>query len=273
VTEPHRDLLGQIDAYLDSVPRRVVRTEEIGPFTLFVNEGNGWRYYARPTPGATSFTRDDVATVRARQRALRQPEEVEWLVDVAPGVAEAAEGAGMRVRLHPLMHLPMNGLRPAPVPDGAEVTFAPAEADLARITGVAHVGFATPGAGTGAADDARALDDATRDADAQIIDFTRGRIRDGFTMLCAAWTDAGPVAVGSYQPLDGVAEVTGVATLPSHRRRGFGAAVTSALVTHALAHGVHTVFLSANDAVVARVYGGVGFRIVGAAGAASKEDG
>ena len=268
-------MLQEIDAYLDTVPRRVVRTEEIGPFTLFVNEGNGWRYYARPTPGATAFTRDDVAAVRARQRALRQPEEIEWVVEVAPGVARAAEEAGMRVRLHPLMHLVTEGFRPAPVPDGVEVVFATPEADLARITGVAHVGFATPGTAADADpdDDARALDDATRDADPQIIEFTRGRIRDGFTTLCAAWTDSGPVAVGSYQPVDGVAEVTGVATLPSYRRRGLGAAVTSALVTHALGHGVPTVFLSANDEVVARVYTGVGFRTVGTAGAAAKEEG
>ena len=44
-------------------------------------------------------------------------------------------------------------------------------------------------------------------------------------------------------------------------------------MTRALGHGVPTVFLSANDEVVARVYTGVGFRTVGTAGAAAKEEG
>jgi Predicted acetyltransferase len=262
----------RLDTYLDTVPRRVVRTEAIGPFTLFINEGHGWRYYARPTPGADAFTRDDVDAVRARQRALRQPEELEWIVDVAPGVADAAKASGMHVRLHPLMHLSVEGFRPATVPDGTEVVVVAPDSDLARITAVAHVGFATPDDAV-STDDDRALDDATSGADPETIEFTRDGMRDGFTTMCAAWADGGPVAVGSYQPMEGVAEITGVATLLGYRRRGFGAAVTSALVAHALAHGVHTLFLSANDEVVARVYLGLGFRIVGAAGAAAREDG
>ena len=73
------ELLRRIDHYLDTVPRAVVRTEAIGPFTLFVNEGHGWRYYARPTPGAMAFTTEDVQAVRKRQRAIAQPEEIEWV--------------------------------------------------------------------------------------------------------------------------------------------------------------------------------------------------
>ncbi|MGZ5345586.1 MAG: GNAT family N-acetyltransferase, partial [Actinomycetota bacterium] len=73
-------LLRRIDAYLDAVPRSAVRTEAVGPFTLFVQEGNGWRYYARPTPGAEAFTPSDVESVRARQRELGQPEAIEWVV-------------------------------------------------------------------------------------------------------------------------------------------------------------------------------------------------
>ena len=59
-----------------------------------------------------------------------------------------------------------------------------------------------------------------------------------------AENDYGPVAVGTRQPVGAVAEIVGVATLPAVRRQGLGGAVTGALVEHALAHGVETVFLS-----------------------------
>jgi predicted GNAT family acetyltransferase len=62
-----------------------------------------------------------------------------------------------------------------------------------------------------------------------------------------------------------VAEITGVGTLPSARRQGLGAAVTAELAALAIADGIGTVFLSASDAAVARVYAGLGFRRIGTA--------
>ena len=264
--ESEAELLPRIDAYLDAVPRAVVRTERIGPFTLFINEGHGWRYYARPTLGAAEFTSSDVDAVRARQRRLRQPEAVEWVVQLAPGVGEAAQATGMRVHHHPLMHL--EELRLSAPPAGAEVMAVSPEDDLARFTAVAHVGFGAPGLGVGHRDD-RAYDDAVATADRETLGFASDRMREGFTAMAAALMEGRPVAVGSYQPHDGVAEITGVATLPGFRRRGLAAAVTSALVQDALHEGVRTIFLSADDEAVARVYARVGFRKVGTAGEAS----
>jgi predicted GNAT family acetyltransferase len=65
-----------------------------------------------------------------------------------------------------------------------------------------------------------------------------------------------------------VVEVVGVATLPVARRRGLGGAVAAALARAALGAGADTVFLSAQDDAVARVYERVGFRRVGTAGIA-----
>jgi predicted GNAT family acetyltransferase len=56
-----------------------------------------------------------------------------------------------------------------------------------------------------------------------------------------------------------------VGTLPSARRQGLGAAVTAELAILALADGIRTVFLSASDDAVARVYAGLGFRRIGTA--------
>ena len=87
----------------------------------------------------------------------------------------------------------------------------------------------------------------------------------GHSVLAAVFGAEGPLAAGSCQAVSGVAEITGVGTLPSARRRGLGAAVTAELAALAIARGTHTVFLSASDDAVARVYAGLGFRRVGTA--------
>ncbi|MFJ7497592.1 GNAT family N-acetyltransferase [Streptomyces sp. NPDC097727] len=45
-------------------------------------------------------------------------------------------------------------------------------------------------------------------------------------------------------PVDGTTEIGGIGTLPTPRRQGFGAAVTTASTTHARDHGVRTFFLA-----------------------------
>jgi predicted GNAT family acetyltransferase len=83
--------------------------------------------------------------------------------------------------------------------------------------------------------------------------------------MAAAVVEGVPVGVGSHQPVGTVSEVVGVATLPAFRRRGIAAALTSLLVEDALGRGVRTLFLSAGDAAVARIYERVGFRQLGTA--------
>ena len=90
-------LLRRIDAYLDAVPRAACRTESIGPLTLFVNDAPGWRYYARPTPGAGPVTAADVALVRRREREVGMPETIEWVRDLVPSAGPAARAAGLEV--------------------------------------------------------------------------------------------------------------------------------------------------------------------------------
>jgi ribosomal protein S18 acetylase RimI-like enzyme len=76
------------------------------------------------------------------------------------------------------------------------------------------------------------------------------------------------VASGAHNPVGLTTELVGIATLPSHRRRGIGAAITSFLVQDARERGVQTIFLSADTPEVARIYERAGFRSVGTAGAA-----
>ena len=261
------ELLYRIDTYLDAVPRRVTRTEQVGPFTLFVQQGNGWRYYARPTPGVREVTPDDVEIVRQRQRKLSQPEAVEWVVELAPSVGPASTAAGLDVIEHPLMHIPAGAFRPALAPHGVRLEVVRPDEDVALIHAVASIGFAAPGTAIGRAGP-EALDAAADAVNDGIVTATREQLAVGNTVTMAAWADGSPVAIGSHNPRDGVTEIVGVATLPAYRRRGFAAAVTSALVDDALSRGIRIVCLSADDGTVARVYARLGFETVGTVGAA-----
>jgi len=262
-------LLRRIDAYLDAAPRTGARAEAIGPFTLFLNEGHGWRYYARPTPDATGFTIGAVRAVRERQRFLAQPEAFEWIDELAPDLGQAAMADAMVVVRHPLMVLADEAAAAPIVPAGVEIAIADPGDDLAAISAVAEIGFSAPGTAGGTLGAVEAAAAAKRQ-NPDTIAFQRGRMIAGLTIAATARVSGSIAAVGWHQPLDGVSEIVGVSTLPAFRRRGLGAAVTASLVADAIERGVDAVFLSADGDDVARVYARVGFDRVGTAGAASK---
>lgn len=266
------EVLERINAYLDAAPKTGARAEAIGPFTLFLNEGHGWRYYARPTPGANGFSVESVRAVRQRQRALAQPEAFEWIDELAPDVGSSAEADGMRVVHHPLMVLAADRFTPSASLEGIDVGIVGPDDDLTSLSAVAEVGFAAPGTDTGEAGVVEAAA-AEKTQNPDTIAFQRGRMLAGLTVAAAARVSGAVAAVGWHQPLDGASELVGVATLPSFRRRGMAASVTSTLVADALERGVETVFLSADDDDVARVYERIGFRRMGTAGAASATSG
>ncbi|MFC8276109.1 GNAT family N-acetyltransferase [Streptomyces sp. NPDC057271] len=241
-------MLSRLETYYDAVPRSTARTEEFGPLTLFVREGEGWPYYARPTLGHTGeVTAEEVDRVRARQRELGVPEAFEWVAETTPGLRAAVEKSGLVVHEHPLMVL---AGAPAAVTAPADVTVRIVGAGDAVLESAAAAPFTAFGIAPapGAAAELAA------------------RIEAGLTRLAAAVDPTGTaLSAGQYQPIGPVAEVVGVGTLPDARRRGLGLAVTGALVADARAAGVETVFLSATDESVARLYGRLGFRTVGTA--------
>jgi ribosomal protein S18 acetylase RimI-like enzyme len=269
------EVIERIDAFCEAVPRRRARADEYGPLVLFVPTGTGWPYYARPRRGPRSpVTAADIRTVRARQRELIIPESFEWIEQVAPEMAAAAAEAGLEVRAHPLMVLaapPAAGL--LPLPPGVTVREVPPEdAELDRVWAVPAVAFGRPGTAVGQAGTVE-RDKMAADYDGGTIEMLRERLRSGQSVVAAAFGPDGPLAAGSCQAVDGVAEITGVGVLPASRRQGLGAAVTALLARDALDRGVATVFLSASNDAVARIYAGIGFREIGVAMIAEPADG
>jgi hypothetical protein len=220
-----------IDAFCDAVPRRLARAEAHGPLMLFVSgeegAGGGWGpYYARPRRGTQeTITAAHVREVRARQRQLGVPESFEWIAQTVPGLARTATAAGLDVSAHPLM------ISQTPVPElelaaGFTVREVPPdEPDLARVVAVPSVAFGHPGTSPGSPGPAE-RDKLAAERDPASLERLRHLLASGHSVL---------------------------------------AAVTARLAALAFGRGAHTVFLSASDDAVARVYAGIGFRRIGTA--------
>ncbi|MFF0449062.1 GNAT family N-acetyltransferase [Streptomyces sp. NPDC004609] len=266
------DLRARIEQYYATVPLAFADTEEYGPLRLFVRTAPGTPYYggpshAQPTAeGASAVTPADIARVRARQRELGVPEAFEWLAEVAPALRARIEEAGLPVEERPLMILDADRPPPPrPVPDGVTVRVLDAEDPaLAAALAIPRLAFAEGGTAVGSAGRAElaaAVGELTADG---TLATTGPTIRAGHKVLAAALApDGTPLAAGHYHPAGGVTEIGGIGTLPTARRQGLGAAVTAALVAHARAHGVHTVFLAYAEDAVARIYLRLGFRPAG----------
>ena len=255
--------LDTLETYYDSAPRASATVEEVGPFTLFLRaDEDGWPYYARPRlglPAGTTITADDVRRVRERQRELGAPETFEWVHETTPSLLGAARAAGVHVEECPLLVLD----DPMPPPR------APADARAAVLdadSGLVPAAIAAVSAGFAGTDDVAVPSDAA-------VARRRRMVAAGLvTLVVATEADGTVVGGGSHGPRGDTTELAGIAVLPRARRRGVGEAITRTLVDDARHRGLRTVFLSAQDDAVARVYERVGFRRVGTACLGSPEE-
>ncbi|MDW3849109.1 GNAT family N-acetyltransferase [Micromonospora sp. BRA006-A] len=265
------DVLARLERFYDAVPRDGARTEDHGALVLFVRDGAGWPFYARPRLDATDApTLADVTAVRARQRELGLPEAFEWVHEHQPDLLAVARSAGLSVLEAPLMLLEPERLPdpgtfsdvPVRVLDPGDPGFA---ADIALRRAVAAVGFANGGTARGDAGPAE-RDAGLAQLDVAALEEEATRVADGRRISVLAETpDEGALASGMAMRVGDVAEIAGVATLPSARQRGLGAAVTATLARQLRAAGTDLIFLSAGSEDIARVYLRVGFRRIGTA--------
>ncbi|MBY8872718.1 GNAT family N-acetyltransferase [Micromonospora sp. PLK6-60] len=265
------ELFDRLERFYDAVPRDAARGEEHGPLVLFVRDGAGWPFYARPRlDAAEPPSLADINTVRERQRELGLPESFEWVHERTPELLAVARSAGLSVLEAPLMVLD-----PAALPEVTSLTDVPVRtldptsphfpADVAARRAVAAVGFSAAGTERGDAGPAQ-RDAAVTELDVAALDEERQRIAEGRRISVLAGTAAeGALASGMAMRVDDVAEIAGVATLPAARRRGLGAAVTAALAHELRAAGTDLIFLSAGSDDIARVYLRVGFHRIGTA--------
>jgi ribosomal protein S18 acetylase RimI-like enzyme len=168
----------------------------------------------------------------------------------------------MTVQQCPLLVL---GSLVEPRPAEAELRLMDArDSELGDVCAAIEVAFSSPGTAAGEVGAAE-RDHASRQAGAAgRRSSTIDALKAGRTVQVGAFVEgAGAAGGGSHNPRGQVSEIVGVAVLPAFRRRGLAAAVAHLLASHALEHGVTTVFCGADSDDVARVYEQVGFRRVG----------
>lgn len=276
------DVFVELERFYDALPRPYARAEEFGGLVLFVREGEGWPYYARPRPGAETPSAADITGVRRRQRELGLPEAFEWVHETTPDLLAVARSAGLDVLLAPLLVLDPAALPPGPpVRDATLSLLDPGDpgygSALTVARAVARLAFGQPPNQTPLEEATEALlvtqpaGPAERDAALAPVSDT---LAEGYRRQAAAGTyhtavvtapGEGMLATGALMRSGGTAEIAGVATLPSARGRGYASQLTAALARRALDDGVTLIFLSAGDDDVARLYTRVGFRRIGTA--------
>jgi GNAT superfamily N-acetyltransferase len=270
------DVFVRLERFYDALPRPYASAEEHGNLVLFVRQGEGWPFYARPVVGAGTPSAADITAVRQRQRDLGVPEAFEWLHETTPGLLPVARSAGLAVLLAPLLVLDAAALVPDLPVTGAAIRLLDPHSDgfghdLAVSRAVARLGFGSPatllqGALVTGAAGPRERDAAITELSAADLRSTRDRALSGnhFDAVVESPTD-GILATGGLMRAGDVAEIAGVATLPAARNRGYASQLTATLARRALTDGAQIVFLSAGDDDVARLYTKVGFRRVGTA--------
>jgi ribosomal protein S18 acetylase RimI-like enzyme len=242
-----------IETYYDTVPRAsAARVEDVGPFTLFVDDpATGRQLYARPRLGlAADITPGDVRRVLDRQAELGLPRALEWVDQVTPTLLPAVRTAlagRAEPDLCPLLALPEgSALRPT----GTSTRVLTADdPDLPMVLGAVSAAFA-------GRDHVEVKEPGRR---AQLV-------AAGLLVVVATYDSSGAVVGGgSAAPRGAVAELTGIAVIPSARRQGLGTATTTALAGACRDRGVGTVFLSAGSDQAAGIYRSVGFEHIGTA--------
>lgn len=238
-------MLGRIDHYLHMAPRVLCDVVALPPFTLYFNRESDSPFlsYARPSEELEAGDETIVEVIRAFADRGRTP-RWEWIDDLYPELAPALGRAGIAAEVTPLMRVTREGLR-RDEPAGFEIREVPEE-ELAPMIRAQRRSF-----GMG--------DEAPSDSEFATV---RSWLDRGGRFF-AAFSGGEVAGAGGYLPIEGVAEVAGVGTVPEFRRRGVGGAVTAALVDDAFARGCECVFLTAGDDAAVSLYRRVGFQVIG----------
>jgi ribosomal protein S18 acetylase RimI-like enzyme len=262
-------LIKELDNYFNAVLRNDADPVEVGAFTLFVSDAP-YGYYARPS--STHSEPMDDADLVALAEACKERDidlAIEWVHEAHPGLGAFAQAHGLKVSFFPML---VAQAKDVAIPHTEGVTLRILSADepaLAQALAVANLSFGVGGTDVGSVGLAE-RDGAAGELTEEWMGYFRERIRSGLTVMAVVESANGVLAVASCKPVGKFAEIVGVATLPSARRRGLGAAVTAFLASYVFEQGVETVLLSAEDDNVARIYKHIGFHRVGTAGAVEK---
>lgn len=215
-------LAADVHAYLRSMAG--ADAPRSGPFVIRFDEHDAAPpfNYAIPDDDIAPSAEDIAGLVAAFRERERTP-RFEYVPQASPKVERALLDAGfVQEGRFPLLVCPVGEVVAAQIDGDAEITLVTEDPELWGVARVMNTAFGAP--------------EATEHDVARLR-----RALDGGGLVAAAVDPATGDIVGGGQlgkPHHGVAEVAGIAVLPSHRRRGLAGAVTALLTRAGVGAGV-----------------------------------
>ena len=243
------DAVDSLQNYLRANAHRQYQTLARPPFTLFLHPSSSASYwnYAIPDENRTAWPRPALDLLLTAFRERERTPRFEFIAEYAPTLGTALRQAGFFPESSsPLMYCNRTAFRPAVSRPELDIQILDCHASAAALRQFLE----TQQSGFG-------LDHEPALRDADVAAFTR-QLGNGRALLARLGGRPAAVAVLAT-PLDQTAEIMGVATLPTYRRRGFASALTSTLMELAFATGVQRLVLSAADEQAGQLYQRLGF--------------
>ncbi|HYI45228.1 MAG TPA: GNAT family N-acetyltransferase [Actinomycetota bacterium] len=240
--------LERIHAYILEVTRPLCTVKQVGSFDLLLHRKLmvPWASAAVPRLGTTDWTQHLDHVAEAFGSAGRSP-RWEFIRELFPGLAEDLASAGFGTpTIEPLLAL--DSISPVDAAQiSADVAIRPFDSDLDDAAEVVELVQS-------------AFDSA---ADAAALEAFRSSVAAPNVVQLIALSEERPVGSGRMTHHRGVAEITGVAVVKTHRRQGIGSALTKLLTRAAIELGSGIVYLTARDEGAGRIYERLGFARIG----------
>jgi ribosomal protein S18 acetylase RimI-like enzyme len=194
-------------------------------------------------------TEKAIPKLKAALKKHKSPLEIEYNDAAFPKVGLWLEAAGLKLaRKNPLMALRPEAFKPSVAPEVHLTQLGP-RAIAAELEAFQQIRWTNGG-------------DVSREAPP--VNTLRVELGVPSSVFLLAWLDWEAAGTGVSHSLKGAAELVGIVTQKTLRRRGVAATVTSELVRRHFDRGGDFVFLDAGSEEAAKVYEGLGFSSFGA---------
>jgi ribosomal protein S18 acetylase RimI-like enzyme len=239
-------VLRRINTYIHTVARRQYDATAVGPFMAYLHptSSSPWFSYAVPSDrlGDGRDIGEAIQSLRALYHEHGRNLRFEFIADLWPELPALLERAALRAaERNPLMVCGSSDLRPIFAPS-VQARFITENDDLAAYQALRNEAFGGP----------------RQPATPELAEEVRAQMRQGIR-YAVGLVDGVPAGGGGYLPAGGVAELVGIATLPTFRRRGVAATVSSLLTQDHFERGGDLAWLTAGDAAAEAVYRRIGF--------------
>ena len=241
--------INQLQAYLRQSARQRYEAVSVPPFTCFFHPVEAFEHfnYAIPDEPLLEQLNQPLRQLRHVFTERDRTPRFEFIAEYAPELEAALQADGFILEERCLLMVcTSETYQPAPIVSDLEILALTQDSPLPEIKALMAVQH-----------EAFSMTKREPVSDDEVRDFIKWL---GESVFFLGRYQEKPVAAGSLMPpVEGLAEVAGIATLADFRRRGIGTAMTGEIVRHAFEQGTKLALLTAADERAGRVYQRLGF--------------